>query len=102
MSGWRILRKAGALETIFKFHRTAKLDANSTVMVWSADIGATHEPPSNVVMKGQKWFVADNMTTILLNNDGEICLAATSGKINALLLREISCILYSLYDTVYI
>ncbi|XP_014486607.1 PREDICTED: lamin-C-like isoform X2 [Dinoponera quadriceps] len=71
LSGWQIIRKAGALETVFKFHRTAKLDASATVMVWSADIGATHEPPSNVVMKGQKWFVADNMTTILLNNEGE-------------------------------
>lgn len=41
-------------------------------MVWSADIGATHEPPSNIVMKGQKWFTSDNMTTTLLNNDGEV------------------------------
>jgi len=41
-------------------------------MVWSADIGATHEPPSNIVMKGQKWFVADNMTTTLINIEGEV------------------------------
>ncbi|XP_076233378.1 lamin Dm0 isoform X1 [Calliopsis andreniformis] len=71
LSGWQIIRKAGSLETVFKFHRTAKVEAGATVMVWSADIGATHEPPSNIVMKGQKWFTADNMTTILLNNDGE-------------------------------
>lgn len=41
-------------------------------MVWSADIGATHEPPSNIVMKGQKWFIADNMTTTLTNIEGEV------------------------------
>lgn len=75
LSGWQIIRNAGkALETVFKFHRTVKLDANATVTVWSADIGATHEPPSNVVMKGQKWFVADNMCTVLLNNEGEVCM----------------------------
>ncbi|XP_043280320.1 lamin Dm0-like isoform X2 [Venturia canescens] len=71
LSGWQIIRKAGALETVFKFHRTVKIDAGANIMVWSADIGAHHEPPSNIVMKGQKWFIADNMTTILLNNEGE-------------------------------
>lgn len=71
LSGWQIIRKAGTLETVFKFHRTAKLDSGASVSVWSADIGATHEPPSNIVMKGQKWFIAENMTTVLLNNDSE-------------------------------
>ncbi|XP_034948539.1 lamin Dm0-like isoform X2 [Chelonus insularis] len=71
LSGWQIIRKAGTLETVFKFHRTAKLEPGSNVTVWSSDIGATHEPPSNLVMKGQKWFTADNMTTSLLNNEGE-------------------------------
>ncbi|XP_051176064.1 lamin-C-like isoform X2 [Leptopilina boulardi] len=71
LSGWQIIRKAGNLETIFKFHRTAKVDSGANVMVWSSDVGATHEPPSNIVMKSQKWFTADNMTTVLLNNEGE-------------------------------
>ncbi|KAK2582152.1 hypothetical protein KPH14_004512 [Odynerus spinipes] len=71
LSGWQIIRKAGTLETVFKFHRTAKIEAGASVTVWSADIGATHEPPSNIVMKGQKWFTADTMTTILLNNESE-------------------------------
>lgn len=75
LSGWQIIRKAGSLETVFKFHRTAKLEAGATVMVWSADIGATHEPPSNIVMKGQKWFTSDVMTTTLLNNDGEVSIS---------------------------
>lgn len=71
LSGWQIIRRAGALETSFKFHRTAKVDAGASVTVWSSDIGANHEPPSNIVMKGQKWFIADTMITTLLNNDGE-------------------------------
>ncbi|XP_033210666.1 lamin Dm0-like isoform X2 [Belonocnema kinseyi] len=71
LSGWQIIRKAGALETVFKFHRTAKIEPGANVMVWSSDIGATHELPSNIVMKGQKWFTADSMTTVLLNNEGE-------------------------------
>ncbi|XP_018400704.1 PREDICTED: lamin-C-like isoform X2 [Cyphomyrmex costatus] len=71
LGGWQITRKSGTLETIFKFHRNIKLDAGANVMVWSADIGATHEPPSNIVMKGLKWFIGDNMTTILTNIEGE-------------------------------
>jgi len=72
LGGWQIIRKVGSLETTFKFHRSVKLDAGANVMVWSADIGATHEPPSNIVMKGQKWFVGDNMTTTLTNIEGEV------------------------------
>jgi lamin B len=72
LSGWQLVRKAGTLETVFKFHRTAKLESGATVSVWSSDIGATHEPPTNIVMKGQKWFTADNMTTTLINTDGDV------------------------------
>jgi hypothetical protein len=72
LGGWQITRKAGSLETVFKFHRSVKLDGGANVMVWSADIGATHEPPSNIVMKGQKWFVGDYMTTTLINIEGEV------------------------------
>jgi lamin B len=56
LGGWQIIRKAGSLETSFKFHRSVKLDSGANVMVWSADIGATHEPPSNIVMKGNGNF----------------------------------------------
>ncbi|KAJ8678908.1 hypothetical protein QAD02_014695 [Eretmocerus hayati] len=83
LSGWQVIRKAGGSETVFKFHRTAKIDAGGTVHVWSADVGAAHEPPTNIVMKGQKWFVADNMTTTLLNNEGEE-MASSERKIQQL------------------
>lgn len=47
-----------------------KLDGGQTVTVWASEAGVAHEPPANIVMKQQKWFVADNMRTVLLNVDG--------------------------------
>lgn len=70
LSGWQILRKAGEEETLYKFHRSIKIDPNATITVWSSDLGKEHEPPSNLVMKGQRWFVSDNMTTTILNSEG--------------------------------
>ncbi|KOB69109.1 Lamin C [Operophtera brumata] len=69
--GKKVVRKAGDQETLFKFHRTVKLEPGAVTTVWSADVGAEHEPPLNIVMKGQKWFVADTFTTQLLNTDQE-------------------------------
>jgi lamin B len=71
IGGWQLLRKVGTNETQFKFHRTVKVDGNAIVTVWSSDCGATHEPPANIVMKGQRFFTGDNMSTHLLNADGE-------------------------------
>ncbi|CAH0690604.1 unnamed protein product [Chilo suppressalis] len=71
LGGYQIVRKAGDQETVFKFHRTVKLEPGGVATVWSADTGADHDPPKDIVMKGQKWFVADAFTTTLLNNDQE-------------------------------
>ncbi|XP_059610042.1 lamin Dm0-like [Phlebotomus argentipes] len=71
IGGWQLTRTVGANETVFKFHRSVKVDGDAVVTVWSADSGVTHEPPTNIVMKGQKWFVGDNMKTVLVNSDGE-------------------------------
>lgn len=71
ISGWQIIRKAGDLETNFKFHRTVKIEPKGEITIWSSDQGKDHDPPNLIVMKGQKWFVADNMTTQLLNSNGE-------------------------------
>ena len=72
LGGWQLNRKAGTLETTFKFHRTVKVEPGATITVWSSDVGAVHEPPTNIVMKGNTWFVGENMTTTLLNNEGEV------------------------------
>lgn len=50
MAGWQIIRKTGDQETPFKFHRSVKIEGNGYVTVWSADSGATHEPPQSIVM----------------------------------------------------
>ncbi|CAH2050659.1 unnamed protein product, partial [Iphiclides podalirius] len=71
LGGYQLIRKAGDQETVFKFHRTVKAEPGGVVTVWSADVGADHDPPRDIVMKGQKWFVADTFTTTLFNNDQE-------------------------------
>ncbi|CAB3240964.1 unnamed protein product [Arctia plantaginis] len=71
LGGYQIIRKAGDQETLFKFHRTVKLEPGAVATVWSADVGAEHDPPRDIVMKGQKWFVADSFTTALINNEQE-------------------------------
>jgi lamin B len=43
-----------------------------TVVFICLGSGATHEPPSTLVMKEQRWFVASEMVTQLLNNNGEV------------------------------
>ncbi|XP_017786251.1 PREDICTED: lamin Dm0-like [Nicrophorus vespilloides] len=71
LGGWNVLRRCGDAEISFKFHRSVKIEPNGTVTVWSSDSGKEHEPPTNIVMKGQKWLVADNMVTCIINNSGE-------------------------------
>ena len=71
LGGWTVVRKAGDNETLFKFHRSLKIEPNGHVTVWSSDQNKEHDPPTNVVMKGQKWMVADNMTTTVFNNNGD-------------------------------
>lgn len=80
IGGWSLIRKVGGNETVFKFHRSLKVDGGAFVTVWSSDLGKDHEPPSTIVMKGQKWFAGDNMTTHLLNADGEEVAASERVK----------------------
>jgi lamin B len=67
-----LVRRSGENETQFKFHRTVKVDGGQFITIWSSDSGATHEPPTNIVMKGQRFFVGENMSTHLLNSEGEV------------------------------
>lgn len=74
LSGWQLIRHADNLETRYKFHRTIVIKPNSTVTVWSSDAGTQiHNPPSDIVMKSQTWFTADAITTLLFNNNNEVC-----------------------------
>ncbi|XP_018562018.1 lamin Dm0 [Anoplophora glabripennis] len=71
LGGWQVIRRVGEDETQFKFHRSLKLEANGYVTIWSSDLNKDHEPPNNLVMKGQKWVIGDNMITTVLNNNGD-------------------------------
>ncbi|XP_046632521.1 lamin Dm0-like [Daphnia pulicaria] len=71
LSGWQLVHKAQETETIYKFHRSLKVAPGGTVSVWSAGSGTAHEPPSTLVMKEQRWFVAKEMVTQLLDSSGE-------------------------------
>lgn len=71
IGGWHLHHSAGTVETAFKFHRSVKIEAGATVTVWSSDSGATHEPPTNIVMKQQKWFGGDKTVTKLVNADSK-------------------------------
>lgn len=72
MGTWQITRLAGEKSVTFKFHHTVKLASGETITVWSMDAQATHEPPLNIVMKTQKWPIADSMETVLYNNKNEV------------------------------
>uniref|UniRef100_A0A8D8XY87 Lamin Dm0 n=1 Tax=Cacopsylla melanoneura TaxID=428564 RepID=A0A8D8XY87_9HEMI len=73
LGNWHIIRKVkGEVKTSFKFHRTLKVEPGGTVTVWSFNVdGATHEPPNNIVMKNQKFGTGDEISTVLLNTDGQ-------------------------------
>ncbi|XP_065577291.1 lamin Dm0-like isoform X1 [Artemia franciscana] len=71
LGGWSLTHLAGENETVYKFNRSLKLAPHSTVTVWSAGTNQAHEPPHDLLMKEQRWFVADHMTTHLYNGSGE-------------------------------
>jgi len=70
LGGWQIKHTAGEDETMYKFHRSVHIKPESYVTVWSSDTETTHSPPDDLVMKGQRWFTADNMSSALLDNKG--------------------------------
>uniref|UniRef100_A0A061QHX5 Putative lamin dm0 n=1 Tax=Cupiennius salei TaxID=6928 RepID=A0A061QHX5_CUPSA len=83
LGGWQLIRKAGDQETIYKFHRSTIIKANSHITVWSSDAEVTHNPPTDYVMRNQKWLTADTMISVLLNNNGEeMAIRETSKKIH--------------------
>ncbi|KAK4299806.1 hypothetical protein Pmani_027949 [Petrolisthes manimaculis] len=74
IGGFQVIRKAGEAETVYKFHSKAKLPSGESVTIWSCDAEATHEPPTTLVMKNQKWAVADQMTTSLVSTSEEMAV----------------------------
>nr|AEP27819.1 Hau-lamin2 [Helobdella sp. Austin] len=71
LGGWQLKHSSGDNETTYKFHRNLLLKPGSTVTVWSADADRVHAPPSDLVMKGQSWHVAEVNNTVLLDQKGD-------------------------------
>jgi lamin B len=71
LGGWQLKHTVGEQETFYKFHRSTNLKGQAHITVWSSDSGEAHNPPSDLVMKGQRWFTGDSMVTELLDPQGE-------------------------------
>lgn len=71
LEGWQIVRKTESSEMKYKFPKGTKLDGNATVTIWSASANQKADPPAILLMKGQSWITGDNVSTKLLNQDGE-------------------------------
>ncbi|XP_014670911.1 PREDICTED: lamin Dm0-like [Priapulus caudatus] len=69
---WQLKRITGDKEITYKFHRNIILKAGQHINVWSSDVkDVTHNPPSDLVMKNQKWYSGESMKTILIDSEGE-------------------------------
>ena len=69
------------LETVYKFHRTVKLDAGGVVTVWSSDSGEEHKPSEGqLVMKEGAWKLGETVNTLLLDKEGEIVASRDTKK----------------------
>jgi len=77
---WQIKHVSGDNETQFKFHSSAKMKAGATATVWSSDSDTTHNPPTDLVMKGKRWFVSGDMTTTLLDEEEKEVATCTMSK----------------------
>ncbi|XP_015783247.1 lamin Dm0 [Tetranychus urticae] len=81
LSGWQLQRKIGEkVVTTYKFPRTATIKAGSEVTVWSSDSKVTHNPPSDILMKNN-WGTGDDISTSLLNPDGEEAAIRSTTKV---------------------
>uniref|UniRef100_A0A674AZT8 Lamin B2 n=1 Tax=Salmo trutta TaxID=8032 RepID=A0A674AZT8_SALTR len=73
LGSWRLQRQIGEGEEItYKFSPKFVLKAGKTVTVWGSDAGVSHSPPSDLLWKSQaSWGTGDDITTTLVNSDGE-------------------------------
>lgn len=77
---WLIKHVSGDNETQYKFHSTLKLKSGASTTVWSSDSDTTHNPPSDLVMKGKRWFVSSEMTTTLINDEDKEVATCTMSR----------------------
>lgn len=73
IGGWMLRYNADDHDEVaYKFHRSITLKPSSSVKVWSTDAGVTHSPPTDLVLKAQKFFGSANKVTVTLSDgDGD-------------------------------
>ncbi|XP_041844028.1 lamin [Melanotaenia boesemani] len=73
LSNWQVKRQVGSSTPIlYKFPSKFILKAGGTVTIWASSGGGTHNPPSDLVWKGQNsWGTGDLLQTSLINASGE-------------------------------
>jgi len=81
LSGFTLRSTSEGLETVYKFHRTVKLDAGGVVTIWSSDSGEEHKPSEGqLVMKEGAWKLGETVNTLLLDKEGEIVASRDTKK----------------------
>lgn len=72
IGGWQLKRNADNQLTDYKFNKSTVIKPGKQINVWSSNSGVTHEPPSDMVMPAQGWFVGDSMITVLVDKEGAV------------------------------
>jgi len=73
LSGFTLRSTSEGMETVYKFHRTVKLEAGGVVTIWNSDSGEEHKPSEGeLVMKEGAWKLGETVNTLLLDKEGEI------------------------------
>lgn len=73
LGNWQVKNQTGTSSpVVYKFPQKFMLKAGSTVTVWAAAGGGSHNPPSDLVWKNQNsWGTGDLLQTTLINASGE-------------------------------
>jgi len=81
LSGFTLRSTSEGLETVYKFHRTVKLEPGAVVTIWNSDSGEEHKPSEGqLVMKEGAWKLGETVQTLLLDKEGEVVATRDTKK----------------------
>lgn len=69
LGGWKLKRQADALETIYEFGSSDKVDAAADLTVWSADSGVSASLVD--ILDAEKWIAGNETKITLVNGSGK-------------------------------
>ncbi|PWA24952.1 hypothetical protein CCH79_00015496 [Gambusia affinis] len=90
LGNWQVKRQVGSgAPIVYKFPSKFTLKAASTVTVWAASGGGTHNPPTDLVWKNQaSWGSGDLLQTTLISAAGEVGQEMASRKVMRTLFQD--------------